>query len=121
MVGKEIMAALKVFYSNDQWCKSLSATFITLIPKKRGASEIKDLWPISLVGSLYKLLAKILALRLKMVFQKIISTSQNAFIFRRQITDCSLLANECIDVMIKVRQSGIVRKTDMEKAYDHAN
>ena len=30
--------------------KSLNATFITLIPKKAAAVEIKDFWPISLVG-----------------------------------------------------------------------
>lgn len=40
------------------WCKILSVTFITLIPKKSGAAEFKDFRPISLVGCMYKLLAK---------------------------------------------------------------
>lgn len=52
MVGKEGMATLVAFHDSEQWCKSLSATFIILIPKKSGASEIKDSQPISLVGCL---------------------------------------------------------------------
>lgn len=121
MVGKEVMAALTAFHSSDQWYKSLSATFITPIPKKKGASEIKDFHHISLVGCLYKLLAKILALRLKTVIRKVISPSQNSFILGRQITYCSLLENECIDAMGKINWLGIVYKIDMEKAYDHEN
>lgn len=41
--------------------KSLNATltFVTLIPKKMGAIEVKDIRPISLVSSMYKILAKL--------------------------------------------------------------
>lgn len=38
--------------------KSLGAMFLVLILKKGGAQDLKDFTPISLVGSLYKLLAK---------------------------------------------------------------
>uniref|UniRef100_A0A7N2KUK5 Reverse transcriptase zinc-binding domain-containing protein n=1 Tax=Quercus lobata TaxID=97700 RepID=A0A7N2KUK5_QUELO len=38
--------------------KSLNATFIALIPKKNGAPNIRDFRPISLVGSVHKILAK---------------------------------------------------------------
>ena len=44
--------------------KSLNATFLCLIPKKTNAVNIKDFRPTSLAGSLYKLLAKVLAHRL---------------------------------------------------------
>ena len=43
--------------------KSLHNTFIALIPKKMGAEDIKDYRLISLVGSIYKLLAKVLVKR----------------------------------------------------------
>lgn len=84
------MEALDAFYSKDQWCRSLSTTFITLIPKKEGAAEINDYHPLNLVGYLYKLLSKILALHLRTILPKIISTPQNAFVLGRQIMDCSL-------------------------------
>lgn len=35
VVGGEVMEVSDAFQSNDQWCKSLSATFVTLIPKKK--------------------------------------------------------------------------------------
>ncbi|XP_077232674.1 pentatricopeptide repeat-containing protein At4g14170-like [Tasmannia lanceolata] len=47
------------------------ATFITLIPKVPGASKISEYRPISLVGCLYKVLAKVLADRLKMVLPSV--------------------------------------------------
>ena len=47
--------------------KSLNATFLVLIPKGRTVEDLKDLRPISLVGSLYKILSKVLANRIKRV------------------------------------------------------
>ena len=55
--------------------KSLNATFLCLIPKKTNAINIKDFHPISLMDSLYKLLSKVLAHRLRYVFDKLISDS----------------------------------------------
>ena len=58
---------------------NLNATFLALIPKKRG-EDIKDFCPISLMGSIYKLLAKVLANSLKKVVVKVVSFFQNAFV-----------------------------------------
>ena len=51
-----------------------------LIPKKGGAEDLKDFRSISLVGGLYKWLAKVLANKMKGVLAKVILTSQNAFV-----------------------------------------
>jgi hypothetical protein len=59
---------------------SLNATFISLLLKKLGVVDIKDFKPIGLVGGVYKIVAKVLANKLKMVVEKIISKPQNAFI-----------------------------------------
>lgn len=42
VVEKKVMVVIEAFHSHNQWCKSLSVTFITLIPKKKGSAEIKD-------------------------------------------------------------------------------
>ncbi|RVW88076.1 Transposon TX1 uncharacterized 149 kDa protein [Vitis vinifera] len=73
--------------------------------------------PISLVGSLYKWLAKVLANRLKKVVGKVISKAQGAFVEGRQILDAVLIANEAIDSTLKNNESAILCKLDIEKAY----
>ena len=57
----DVLAFFKDFHNQCVFEKSLNATFLCLIPKKTNAVNIKDFHPISLVGSLYKLLAKVLA------------------------------------------------------------
>ena len=61
------MAVFHHFHVIGQFEKSLNATFIAPIPKKATAVEVKDLRPISLVGGVYKILAKVLATRLRKV------------------------------------------------------
>jgi hypothetical protein len=99
----------------------LNATFIALIPKKVGAVDLKDFRPISLVGVVYKLIAKVLANRLKTMLGKITSLHQNAFVKGGQILDSVLIGNECIDSRLRSGISGLLCKLDLEKAYDHVN
>ncbi|RVW71503.1 putative mitochondrial protein [Vitis vinifera] len=63
---------------------------------KEGAEDLGDFWPISFVRELYKLLAKVLANRLKKVLDKVVFGDQNAFVRGKQILDASLIANEWI-------------------------
>ena len=59
--------------------RSLNASFLTIILKKGNAVNIKDFRPISLVGSVNKLLSKVLANRLRAVLDNLISETQNSF------------------------------------------
>ena len=121
VVEKDVMDFFDYFHRHSMFERSLNASFLTLIPKKCNVVSIKDFRPISLVGSVYKLLSKVLANRLRAVLDNLTSESQNSFVGGRQILDSVLIANECLDSRLKSRLPSVVCKLDIEKAYDHVN
>ncbi|KAK3211656.1 hypothetical protein Dsin_016362 [Dipteronia sinensis] len=92
----DFMNFLSEFHRDSLIVKKLNSTFITLIPKISNPVSPNDYRSISLVGSLYKLLAKVLANQLKKVMNSIIGDSQMAFIINQQIMDSFVIANEII-------------------------
>ena len=98
--------------------KKSKCDFLVLIPKKHTVEDFKDLRLISLVGGPYKILTKVLANRIKMVMDKVISKSQNDFVEGQEILDAVLIANEIVDSTLRRKKCGLVCKLDIEKAYD---
>ena len=121
IVKEDIMRLFNDFHDSGEFVKNLNATFQVLVPKKGGAEDFKDFRPTSLMGSLYMLLAKVLANRLKKVMHKLINKAQNAFVEGRQIMDVSLMANKVIDTMLKRKEKEVLCKLDIKKAYEQIN
>jgi hypothetical protein len=116
-VSEEVLGVLNGGNMPPEW----NETCIVLIPKKENPDCMKDLRPISLCNVVYKLVSKILASRLKLILDEIISPNQSAFVPGRLITDNILLAYECTHLM-KNRRKGnegfAAVKLDISKAYD---
>ncbi|XP_019054287.1 PREDICTED: uncharacterized protein LOC109115081 [Nelumbo nucifera] len=96
-IKQDLVNVFQSFHSNAFLQRSLNTTLITLIPKIEGAVNIKDFRPISLLNSFYKVLAKVLAERLKGVIGSMVSDKQFAFVPGRQMLDSVLIANELTD------------------------
>lgn len=82
---------------------------------------MRDFGPISLIGSIYKLLSKVLTERLKKVISKLVDSQQMSFIKGRQIMDAVLVANEAVDSRVEQKKPSLLCKRDIEKAFDHVN
>ena len=100
-LSSDIMGMLTDVFSSGKFVASLNSTFIGVIPKKAGATNIKDFRPISMVECIYKLLSKVLDRRLRGVLGDLISMNQDAFVGGRQILDAVLTANKLIDSRVK--------------------
>ncbi|KAK3188531.1 hypothetical protein Dsin_028092 [Dipteronia sinensis] len=84
------------FHLNGEIMKEFKQMFIALIPKCTKPETMKNFKPISLIGSLYKILAKVLANRMKRVTSSVIGETQMTFVKNRQILDSFVIAEEII-------------------------
>ncbi|GJT47697.1 hypothetical protein Tco_0973854 [Tanacetum coccineum] len=91
-------------YNDDghrQIPKGGNSSFIALTPKVPNANMVKDFRPISLIGSLYKIIAKILANHLVMVLGDLVNKIQSAFVADRQILDVPFIMNELVQWFVQ--------------------
>jgi hypothetical protein len=97
---------------------ALNRAFICLLPKKDGASSTNDFRPISLIHSIAKLFAKVLARRLSTVISGLISPAQSAFLRTRTIHDNFLYVRNLARSLNRKKKPSLLIKLDFAKAFD---
>jgi hypothetical protein len=112
------VAVVKEFHQQAKLPKDISSYFLALIPKVKKPQQVKDFRPISLLGCLYKILAKLIILRLRVVLPPLISDCQSAFLQGRYILDSVAVLSETIDMAKQSGKSCFILKVDFERAYD---
>ncbi|GJU86509.1 RNA-directed DNA polymerase, eukaryota [Tanacetum coccineum] len=95
-----------------------NSSFVALIPKNSDPKFVTDFHPISLIRCLYKVVTKILALRLSTIISGLISDVQTAFVPGRQILDGPFIINELLAWCKHYKHQAMVFKVDFAKAYD---
>nr|GEW55690.1 nucleotide-binding alpha-beta plait domain-containing protein [Tanacetum cinerariifolium] len=83
LVDKDLFDAVRYFFLYDDIPRGCSSSFIALIPKIPDANLVKDFRPISLIGSIYKIIDKILSNRLVNVLGGLVNEVQSAFVANR--------------------------------------
>ncbi|RVW48807.1 putative ribonuclease H protein [Vitis vinifera] len=121
VIKEDLVKVFAEFHRSGIINQSTNASFIVLLPKKSMSRRSSDFRPISLITSLYKIIAKVLVGRLRGVLHETIHSTQGAFVQGRQILDAVLIANEIVDEKRRSGEEGIVFKIDFEKAYDHVS
>lgn len=121
LMKREVCDFIHEFHRTGKFVKGFNPSFIVLIPKVDNPLTLRGYRPISLISSMYKILAKILATRLAAVLPTVISDTQSGFLSSRSISDGVLITNEVIDEAKKEGKSILLFKADFEKAFDTVN
>nr|GEY24506.1 transposon TX1 putative 149 kDa protein [Tanacetum cinerariifolium] len=116
---KDLIDSIKWFWDKKEISRGCNASFVTLIPKVADPIGLGKYRPISLIGYYYKIIAKILVERIKLVIRKLVSEVQNAFIGDRwhgnviELNNRKLKGNQtCIigRVLIHTRETELIRE-----------
>jgi hypothetical protein len=116
--GDLLMALDTIFRGHVFNFGRLNTTFITLLPKKTDAVEVKDFRPISLIHSFAKLVTKIMANRLAPLLPNLVSANQSAFVRERNIHDNFILVQQMVKSLNRTKEAHILLKLDISKAFD---
>nr|GEX78650.1 RNA-directed DNA polymerase, eukaryota [Tanacetum cinerariifolium] len=106
------------FSEHGDFAIRCNSSFVALIPKVLDPKVVSDYRPISLIGSLYKVVTTILTTGLSLVISNLISDVQTAFLPNRQILDGPFIINEILARCKLKKQQAMIFKVDFAKAYD---
>src|SRR5262249_47639825 len=93
-VEPSIRAMVEDFFATSRLQPNLNKTNLILIPKTQHPTIVTQYRPISLCNFNYKIIAKVLANRLKTLLSDLIYPNQSAFIPERLIQDNIIIAHE---------------------------
>ncbi|XP_071727348.1 uncharacterized protein [Rutidosis leptorrhynchoides] len=117
-IKEDLISAIHDFWEKGEISRGCNASFITVVPKKVDPISLNEYRPISLIGSFYKVVAKILSNRLRKVIPNLVGFEQSAFIKGRNIMDGALIANETLEYLKNHKLKSLIFKVDFEKAFD---
>lgn len=98
--------------------QSCRRAVLTPLPKKGDLQDIKNLRPVSLLCTDYKLLSKVLANRLRKVMNQVIHRTQTYCVPGRSIVNNVSLIRDVLDVSGSLGVDTGLVSLDQEKAFD---
>jgi hypothetical protein len=115
LIKGEIRILFDQFHGIETLPKSFSSYFVALIPKINSPFALGDFRPISLLGCLYKIVAKVLTARLASVMDRLVAHTQSAFLKGRQLVDGVVVVNEVVDLAKRIGRSCLIFKSGFRK------
>ena len=96
IVRKDILELFQEFWEGELNVSRLNYGIITLLPKVTDAEKIQQYRPICLLNCIYKWITKVLTIRLEPVAEKLILSSQSAFMKKRNIMSGVMALHEIL-------------------------
>ncbi|KAH1114530.1 hypothetical protein J1N35_007908 [Gossypium stocksii] len=91
-VGTSVCTWVKEVFKGKNIDSDLNNSLIVLIPQTQSPMQFSQFWPTSLCSVIYKLVMKIIANRVKVVFPRILAPDQVGFVVGRNIIDNIIIA-----------------------------
>jgi len=104
LLKDEVMNMFDQSHVDEVLSKGMLAYFVALIQKVSSLMVFKVYHPISLLGSLYKFLAKVLTRRLFGVMNSRTSSTQSVFLKWRNLVEGVLVVNELVGYSKKMNR-----------------
>nr|KAJ0197982.1 hypothetical protein LSAT_V11C700375200 [Lactuca sativa] len=117
----DIMGKIKYFEAGGKITRGCNSSSISLAAKTKDPLHFCDFRPISLIGSIYKIIAKLLALRLKKVIGGVIDEVQSAYVEGRNILEGPLVVNALCSWAKSKGRKMLLFKAYFNKAFDSVN
>jgi Reverse transcriptase (RNA-dependent DNA polymerase) len=112
LIKDDVMALVTAVHNNSMDVSCLNKAQITLIPKREGASKIKEFRPISVINTIIKIITKLYSTRLQPFLPVIISKQQTAFVEGRSIMESFMTARELLHLYNKKKVPAVLFKVD---------
>ena len=118
-IEKDVVNSFNYAYENGEMSVDQKRGLISLIPKKdKNRLLLKNWRPVALLNTDYKILAKVLANRLKPHIDKLIHPDQTGYIKGRYIGENIRTVDDIVEYFRRTNKSGIILLIDFEKAFD---
>jgi hypothetical protein len=114
-VAPMLLLAFTAMLAQELTLEYINKGMITLIPKSGDRSKLTNWHPITLLGSIYKILAKILPRRIQEFLHLVIRPNQTSFVEGRSILDNNFLAQEALVWATKNGQDLVLLLLDLKK------
>lgn len=120
IVGGDVVAAVKEFFTSGRMLHNFNAITIALIPKVISANELSKFRPVSCCSTIFIVIARLLKKRLNLIKPEAVQLNQVGFIKGRLLCENVLLASELV---VKFHKRGPNTRgclqIDLTKAYDN--
>ena len=107
------------FFSSGQILRQINHSVLALIPKSKESDKVEDYRPIACCNVIYKVISKILAMRLAPVLITIVDPAQAAYVQNRKKVENIYLLQELLRLYGRKRISPrCMLNVDLRKAFD---
>ncbi|MCO5547737.1 hypothetical protein L7F22_001188 [Adiantum nelumboides] len=121
LVSQPLQKGLQEIFDTSIMPQSMSSGIISLIPKGGDASTLRQWRPITLMSSVYKILARMITSRLRPFLPDLIHPSQTGFVQDRSILDNVVTFSEAVEWARQTGQPTVIMLLDFENTYDRVD